>query len=166
MIEQTALERATPPLSLPPVPSAPRAQKRWLGRIFVWSSVLLLVIPPLAFAEDSYRLGLFAKYLALAILALGADLVWGYTGMLSLGQGLYFAIGAYCVALSLEMQQVAAKEHAVPGAIPPGFMNYTNLPVTHPDYAPPKALSFIAPLANIWVALGAAVVFSACLRFD
>ena len=58
--------------------------------------------------ESNYRMAQFAKYLALAILALGIDLVWGYTGMLSLGQGLYFGLGAYCVAYCLEMQKVAA----------------------------------------------------------
>jgi urea transport system permease protein len=45
-----------------------------------------------------------------------------------------------------------------PGLAAPNFMNYTNLPVTHPDYHPPAALPFIAPLANIWVALAAAIL--------
>jgi urea transport system permease protein len=121
-------------------------------------SLLLLFAPPFLFQDDAFRLALFAKYLALAILALGVDLIWGYTGMLSLGQGLYFSLGAYALAYSLELQQVAVDAGKPPGTVPPTFMSYTGLPVTHPDYRPPAGLTWIAPLANVWVALAVAVV--------
>ena len=114
-------------------------------------------IPPLLMGDNDYRMAQFAKYLALAILALGIDLIWGYTGLLSLGQGLYFGLGAYRVAYGLEMQQVADDAHRPPGTVPPGFMtNY--MPITNPGYVEPWALKYIAPLANTWVALGAAVL--------
>jgi urea transport system permease protein len=129
-----------------------------LGRVLTWLSLLLLLVPPFLFDDNVFRLSLFAKYLALALLALGVDLIWGYTGMLSLGQGLYFSMGAYSLALCLELQQVAERAGAPPGTIPPGFMNYTSLPTTHPDYRPPAALPYIAPLANTWVALAVAVL--------
>src|SRR5579871_4484840 len=83
------------------------------GRGVVWLSLFLLLLPPLVFGDDAFRLSLFAKYLALAILALGVDLIWGYTGLLSLGQGLFFALGAYSLAYCLEMQEVANRAHAV-----------------------------------------------------
>lgn len=163
MTEKAPTPPAAPaPLVSPGVP--PVLAPRRLGNRVVWGVVLvalaLLVLfgPPALFPEDAFRLSLFAKYLALAILALGVDLVWGYTGMLSLGQGLYFSLGAYAVAYSLELQQVAADAHLPAGTVPPTFMSYTSLPVTHPEYQPPPALAVIAPLANIWVALAVAVL--------
>ena len=54
--------------------------------------VLLIGLPllnGLGFLSD-YYLNLFGKYLALAILALGMDLIWGYAGILSLGQAIFF----------------------------------------------------------------------------
>jgi urea transport system permease protein len=147
-----------PPAAAPP--AARPAEKRSLpGELLPWALLLVgLALVPVFLGDSDYRMAQFAKYLALAILALGIDLVWGYTGMLTLGQGLFFGLGAYCVAYCLEMQQVAAVAHAVPGTVAPGFMNYTNLPITHPDYQPPWALKYIAPLANTWVALAAAVL--------
>ena len=54
----------------------------------------------LAFLSD-YYLNLCGKYLALAILALGMDLIWGYTGILSLGQAVFFGLGAYAMGMYL-----------------------------------------------------------------
>ena len=45
------------------------------------------------------------KCIAFAIVAIGIDLIWGYTGILSLGHGLYFALGGYCMAMYLKMQE-------------------------------------------------------------
>ena len=39
-----------------------------------------------------FRLNLLGRYLSLSIVALGVDLIWGYTGLLSLGQGIFFAL--------------------------------------------------------------------------
>jgi len=144
---------------------APAGPSRW--RWLVWFGLLLLLLPPVVYQDNVFRLSLFAKFLALAVLALGVDLIWGYTGMLSLGQGLYFAVGAYSVALSLKLKQAAADAggDAVPGTVPPDYMNYTNLPVTHPDYHPPAALAWIAPLADIRVALLVAVLLPTLLAF-
>ena len=48
-----------------------------------------------------FRLNLLGRYLSLAIVALGVDLIWGFTGLLSLGQGIFFTLGGYCVAMYL-----------------------------------------------------------------
>ena len=50
-----------------------------------------------------FRLNLLGRYLSLAIVALGVDLIWGYTGLLSLGQGIFFALGGYCAAMYLQI---------------------------------------------------------------
>lgn len=159
MTDSHALAAPPAPPAGPPPISQPSAPRSLAGELVPWLLLFAgLAVVPLLMGESDYRMAQFAKYLALAILALGIDLIWGYTGMLTLGQGLFFGLGAYCVAYCLEMQQVAAVAGAVPGTVAPGFMNYTNLPVTHPDYHPPWALKYIAPLATTWVALTAAVV--------
>ena len=53
---------------------------------------------------SDYYLNLFGKYLALAILALGMDLLWGYTGILSLGQAIFFGIGAYAIGMFMMLE--------------------------------------------------------------
>jgi urea transport system permease protein len=76
----------------------------WVVALF-----LLVVLPALNVipSEDSFfhvsdfTLNRFGKFLAFAILALGLDLIWGYTGILSLGHGVFFGIGAYCIGMYL-----------------------------------------------------------------
>lgn len=49
------------------------------------------------------------KCIAFAIVAIGLDLIWGYTGILSLGHGLYFALGGYAMAMYLKLQETGGK---------------------------------------------------------
>lgn len=53
------------------------------------------------FYLSDFNLNTAGKYMAYAILALGIDLLWGYTGILSLGQGIFFGLGAYCMGMHL-----------------------------------------------------------------
>ena len=69
---------------------------------FGMSALLLLVVAPLAL--DVFTLNLMGKFLTYAIVAVGLDLIWGYGGMLCLGQGLFFAIGAYAFAMYLKLE--------------------------------------------------------------
>jgi urea transport system permease protein len=63
---------------------------------------IILCAAPL-FLSD-FRTNLLGKFAAYAILALGIDLIWGYTGILSLGHGVYFGLGAYCTAMYLKLE--------------------------------------------------------------
>ena len=65
--------------------------------------VAAIGIFPYYAGNDSYVLSLLGKFLCFAIFALSIDLIWGFTGILSLGQAVYFGIGAYFVALSLKI---------------------------------------------------------------
>ena len=56
-------------------------------------AVLLLVVFPLTM--DMFRLNLVGKYLSYAFVAVGLVLCWGYGGILSLGQGVFFGLGGY-----------------------------------------------------------------------
>ncbi len=94
---------------------------------WVVGAILLLVMPALNLLppEDSwmhlsdFSLNRFGKFLAFAILALGLDLIWGYTGILSLGQGVFFGLGAYC--MGMHMMLTIGKE-SVYGSEMPDFM--------------------------------------------
>lgn len=89
--------------------------------------VLLVILPALNVlpSEDSllhvsdFTLNRFGKFLAFAILALGLDLIWGYTGILSLGHGVFFGIGAYCIGMHL---MLSIGTESVYGSDLPDFM--------------------------------------------
>lgn len=75
---------------------------------FRWQPVLLGVVGlalvvALPSLVSPFRLNLLGRYLSLAIVALGIDLIWGYTGLLSLGQGIFFALGGYGAAMYLQL---------------------------------------------------------------
>ena len=68
---------------------------------------------------SDFTLNLFGKFLAYAILALGIDLIWGYTGVLSLGHGVFFGLGAYAMGMHL-MLEIGTR--SVYGNVLPDFM--------------------------------------------
>src|SRR6202795_5376680 len=89
-------------------------------------AVFLVVVLPLCL--DVFRLNLVAKYLTYAFVALGLVVCWGYGGILSLGQGVFFGLGGYCMAmfLKLEASSVAnTKIQSTPGI--PDFMDWNQL---------------------------------------
>ena len=67
--------------------------------------VLNLLVPPTSiFHLSDYAVGLVGKIMCYAICALAMDLIWGYTGILSLGHGLFFALGGYAMGMYLMRQ--------------------------------------------------------------
>lgn len=91
--------------------------RRWLFTVLL----LILAICPL-FLSD-FRLNLLGRFLTFAILVIGLDLLWGYTGVLSLGHGIFFGVGAYIMAIYLKME-------AATGGVPDFMMwnGITELP--------------------------------------
>lgn len=71
--------------------------------------VLILAMMPLllnaGILSASSTVLFLGKCIAFAIVAIGLDLIWGYTGILSLGHGLYFALGGYAMAMYLKLQE-------------------------------------------------------------
>ncbi len=78
-------------------------ERLWLGAFAVVFVVVLPLVNALGVLSD-YYLNLFGKYLSLAILALGMDLIWGCTGILSLGQAIFFGIGAYSIGMHMMLE--------------------------------------------------------------
>src|ERR1700756_2055669 len=93
---------------------------------FVLVALLIVVVLPLSL--DIFRLNLVGKYLTYAFVAVGLVLCWGKTGILSLGQGIFFGLGGYCMAafLKLEASSVAnTKIQSTPGI--PDFMDWNQI---------------------------------------
>ena len=73
--------------------------------LFVVFPVLSLAVPQSsAFHLSQYWVTLVGKIMCYAIVALAMDLIWGYTGILSLGHGLFFALGGYAMGMYLMRQ--------------------------------------------------------------
>src|ERR1700733_5974878 len=93
---------------------------------FLALAALILIVLPLTL--DIFRLNLVGKYLTYAFAAVGLVLCWGKTGILSLGQGIFFGLGGYCMAafLKLEASSVAnTKIQSTPGI--PDFMDWNQI---------------------------------------
>src|SRR5450432_1112549 len=70
--------------------------------VFVAFPVLNLVVPAgSTFHLSDYTVTLIGKIMCYAIVALAMDLIWGYTGILSLGHGVFFALGGYAMGMYL-----------------------------------------------------------------
>lgn len=104
-------------------------------------AALLLVAFPLVL--DNFRLNLVGKYLSFSFVALGLVLCWGYCGVLSLGQGLFFGLGGYCMAMFLKLEASspeATKIQSTPGI--PDFMDWNQLTELPLFWQPFHSLTF------------------------
>ena len=69
--------------------------------IFFLAGSLLVFVSFMGIETSTYLMNLIGQIAAFSLLALSLDLIWGFCGILSLGHGLYFAIGGYLVAMHL-----------------------------------------------------------------
>ncbi len=67
---------------------------------------------------DGFWLNRLAKYLVYGMLGVAIAMCWGYAGILNLGQGLFFGIGAYMLAMSLKMASPTSLQHGGNGPVP------------------------------------------------
>jgi urea transport system permease protein len=104
-------------------------------------AVILVVILPLCL--DVFRLNLVAKYLTYAFVALGLVICWGYGGILSLGQGVFFGLGGYCMAMFLKLEASSpenTKIQSTPGI--PDFMDWNQITSLPYFWRPFHSLTF------------------------
>ncbi len=91
----------------------------------VLAAVIFIVLPGVL---DNFRLNLFGKYLTYAFVAIGLALCWGAGGILSLGQGVFFGLGGYCMAMFLKLEASTPENTSIqstPGI--PDFMDWNQL---------------------------------------
>jgi urea transport system permease protein len=136
--------------------SAQRAPLLPMWAVLLGAAVVFLIgtFPYIA-GTNSYVLLLLGKFLCFAIFALSIDLIWGFAGILSLGQAVYFGIGAYIVALSLKINY--AIEHPTRyGSKFPDFMEWNGLTALP---------TFMEPLIVTPIAVAAALIIPTLLAF-
>lgn len=121
------------------------AFKAWIQRYQLASLVLLVlllaVVLPLTL--DIFRLNLVGKYLTYAFVAIGLVMVWGYGGVLSLGQGVFFGLGGYAMAMFLKLEAsdpVSTAIQSTPGI--PDFMDWNQITALPAFWVPFKSLPF------------------------
>ncbi|MEQ8341043.1 urea ABC transporter permease subunit UrtC [Marinovum algicola] len=93
---------------------------------FALLAAMIFVVFPLLL--EPFRLNLFGKYLTYAFVAVGLVLCWGVGGILSLGQGVFFGLGGYCMAMFLKLEASSPENTAIqstPGI--PDFMDWNQL---------------------------------------
>ncbi|WP_280384475.1 urea ABC transporter permease subunit UrtC [Nocardia wallacei] len=120
------------------IPHGTRGHLRTLGG-FGLAAVALFAVAPAVLSD--FRLGLLAKFLCFAIVAVGIGLAWGRGGMLTLGQGVFFGIGAYIMAMHMQLADAARLRQDVPE-----FMQIAGISEL-PSYWVPFASAPVAILA-------------------
>jgi urea transport system permease protein len=117
--------------------------------------------PPDSFLHVSnFTLTLYGKYLCYAVLAIGVNLLWGYTGLLSLGQALFFSLGGY--ALGMHLMLMIGKLGQYKADIP-DFMVFLEFPKRFPETGglPPHWI----PFKSFGFAVAMVVVVPAVVAF-
>jgi urea transport system permease protein len=112
------------------------------------AALIFLVLPMFM---DIFRLNLVGKYLTYAFAAVSLVMLWGYGGILSLGQGVFFGLGGYCMAMFLKLEAsdpISTKIQSTPGI--PDFMDWNQLKELPAFWVPFKSFPF-ATLAIIVV---------------
>jgi urea transport system permease protein len=120
----------------------PGSVNPWLARAgLVCLVVAVLAVPDLL--DDPIRVRQWAEYLCYAMVGVGLAIVWGRGGMLALGQGVFFGLGAYAMGMHLALEQVPSGEM-------PEFMqlysSFDELPLLW------------RPFGSLWFAVATAVV--------
>ncbi|WP_042300196.1 urea ABC transporter permease subunit UrtC [Paraburkholderia kururiensis] len=104
-------------------------------------ALLIVVVFPLAL--DTFRLNLMGKYLTYAFVAVGLVIAWGYGGVLSLGQGVFFGLGGYAMAMFLKLEAsnpAATRTQTTPGI--PDFMDWNQVTALPAWWKPFHSLPF------------------------
>jgi urea transport system permease protein len=104
--------------------------RHWVVRYELQSVLLLflLLAVVLPLSLDVFRLNLVGKYLTYAFGAVGLVMLWGYAGVLSLGQSVFFGLGGYAMAMYLKLEAshpAATKIQTTPGL--PDFMDWNQM---------------------------------------
>jgi urea transport system permease protein len=128
---------------------------------FLILAALIFLVFPLAL--DVFRLNLVGKYLTYAFVALGLVLCWGNGGILSLGQGVFFGLGGYCMAMFLKLEASSPEATAIqstPGI--PDFMDWNQLTALPWFWEPFHSLPFTL-IAIVAVPAAAAFVLGVAM---
>jgi urea transport system permease protein len=112
--------------------------KQGLMGLAVLAALIFIILP---LGVDIFRLNLIGKYLTYAFVAVSLVLLWGNGGILSLGQGIFFGLGGYAMAMFLKLEAsdpISTKIQTTPGI--PDFMDWNQLTAIPWFWEPFKSL--------------------------
>jgi urea transport system permease protein len=142
--------------------------KRELLIIGLLALIGLVVLPGLnaftapesALHISTFTLSLYGKYLTYAVLALGVNLLWGYTGILSLGQCMFFSLGGYALGMNLMLMIGNLGQYK---ADIPDFMVFLEFTTKYPETGglPPHWI----PFKHFWFAAAMVIVVPAVVGY-
>jgi urea transport system permease protein len=143
-------------------------RKRELLLITIAAFIGLVVLPCLNaftppdsfFHVSNFTLTLYGKYLCYSVLAIGVNLLWGYTGLLSLGQALFFSLGGYALGMHLMLMIGRLGQYK---ADIPDFMVFLEFPARFPETGglPPHWI----PFKSFWFAVAMVIVVPAVVAY-
>ena len=137
-----------------------RRKRSLLLEVLLVGAIALILIFVMPAILSSFRLNLLGRFLTLAIVALGIDLIWGYTGLLSLGHGIFFGLGGYAIGMHLKLQ---VPQNELPDFM--GLYGVTELPsFWQPFYSFPFAIAAVVIIPSILAALLGYLVFRNRIR--
>jgi urea transport system permease protein len=113
---------------------------RQAGSVAVLALVILVLFPA---TLDIFRLNLVGKYLTYGFVAIGLVMLWGWGGVLSLGQGVFFGVGGYAMAMFLKLEAsdpISTRIQSTPGI--PDFMDWNQLTALPWWWEPFRSLTF------------------------
>jgi urea transport system permease protein len=128
--------------------------------LVVLPSLNAFVAPESFFHVSNFSINIYGKYLCYAVLALSVNLLWGYTGLLSLGQSLFFSLGGY--ALGMHLMLLIGKLGQYKADIP-DFMVFLEFQKRFPETGglPPHWL----PFKHFWFAAMAVMLVPAIVSY-
>ena len=135
--------------------------------VAVIALLFIVVFPALnaAGVVSNFTINLWGKYLCYALLAISVDLLWGYTGLLSLGQALFFALGGYMHGMYLMRMIGDLGQHKKPIPDFLVFLGWTELPAFWKPFAHfPFALAMVFLLPGIIACIFGALAFRSCIK--
>jgi urea transport system permease protein len=125
--------------------------------------IIAILIAP-RFLEE-FGLNRLAKFLVYGMLGIAVALSWGYAGILNLGQGLFFGLGAYMIAMSLKLASPTSLQQGSDKPVP-DFMLWNAEPGSKTDLCCINAGSFLwIPFKHQWFGMAMAVVLPTIIAF-
>ncbi|MPQ94941.1 urea ABC transporter permease subunit UrtC [Thioclava sp. JE_KL1] len=131
----------------------------------VYALFIVMVLGAPLVIDDVFWLNRIAKYLVFGMLGIAIALSWGYAGILNLGQGLFFGLGAYMTAMSLKLMSATSLQQGSDKPVP-DFMLWNAEPGAVTDLCCINKGSFLwIPFQSQWFGMAMSIVIPLIVAF-
>lgn len=131
----------------------------------VYAVFIVMVLGAPLVIDDVFWLNRIAKYLVFGMLGIAIALSWGYAGILNLGQGLFFGLGAYMTAMSLKLMSATSLQQGSDKPVP-DFMLWNAEPGAVTDLCCINKGSFLwIPFQSQWFGMAMSIVIPLIVAF-